>query len=83
MLSYQYRDPHVKDKMVLNHPIFNMPHTGKDSLYIEMHPGKQSSPLTIWMNSFIKFLFIIDFQFSFSEWISKRYAYEILQYPNG
>ena len=37
MLPYQYRDPHVKDKLT-NRLIFNMGITipGKDGLYIEM-----------------------------------------------
>ena len=40
MLSYQYRDPHVKDKKVLRHLSFNMgiPLPGKDCIYIEMAP---------------------------------------------
>ena len=39
MLSYQYRDPHVKDKTV-SRPSFNMgiPILGIDGLYIESEP---------------------------------------------
>ena len=40
MLSYQYGDPHVKDKTVCNRLIFNMgiPKPGEDGLYIEIRP---------------------------------------------
>ena len=53
MWSYQYRDPHNKDKMV-DRLIFNMgiPIPGKDSLYIETGPRSLLDPMLaiIWTN---------------------------------
>ena len=49
MSSYQYKDPHVKDKTVSQPSFFNMgiPIPGKDGLYIKTGLWLPWQPLTI------------------------------------
>ena len=54
ILSYQYTDPHVKDKTVSDRLIFNMgiPIAEKDGLFIETGPSQAASgaiPVWLWL----------------------------------